>query len=131
MSDAKAANFEWKPNEGTLTVIGNDGTTRMTFPIAGLPALGFQAQKLIAGDKNRQARKDRVGDWMPLWAPTAQTARVQTVQTPLGPRVVLIFDPETEGEFPIAFVSPKFAGDVARELGAVAAAQAKPSKQLQ
>src|SRR4051794_15470048 len=113
---AKAAGFEWKPKDGILTVIGDDGTTRMDFPIAGLPALGFQARKIMAGDAARKARNDSPSDWMVLWAPTAQTARVQTMQTPLGPRVVLIFDPETDAEFPIAFQSPQFARDVALEL---------------
>jgi hypothetical protein len=122
-----AAKFDWQPERKILVVSDASGTVSLAFPIMGLPALGFQAQRFMAGERAKLAReearrKERTG-WLGISAPTAETARVQTMQTLQGDRIVLIFDPETDREFPVSFVTREFALEVGKALVATATAQ--------
>lgn len=122
-----AMRFDWQPERKMLVVSDESGKISLAFPIMGLPALGFQAKKFMAGERARLAREEarlteRTG-WLGISAPTTQTARVQTMQTIQGERIILILDPETEGEFPISFVSREFALEVGKALVAAASAQ--------
>jgi hypothetical protein len=103
----RAIKFDWKPEQKLLIVSDESGKTSLMFPIMGLPALGFQAQKFMAGERAKLAREEaklaeRTG-WLGISAPVAQAARVQTMQTLQGERIVLIFDPDTDAEFPMTF----------------------------
>jgi hypothetical protein len=129
MSDPKpAANFQWDSQRKLLIVSDASGAVSLAFPIMGLPALGFQAQRFMAGEQAKlgreQAQKTQTG-WLGISAPTSQTARVQTMQTLQGERIVLIFDPETATEFPMSFATREFALQVGQAL--VSAASAEPS----
>jgi hypothetical protein len=122
-----AANFQWDPQRKLLIVSDASGTVSLAFPIMGLPALGFQAQRFMTGDRAKLARdeakqKERTG-WLGISAPVVQTARVQTMQTLQGERIVLIFDPETDAEFPLSFASREFALQVGQALVSAAGAQ--------
>jgi hypothetical protein len=126
MDEPKAAKFDWDSDRGVLIVSSEDGKTSLAFPIAALPALGFRARRFMAGlaaQGERQKAKEGGNDWIGLSAPTAETARVQTMQTLKGERVVLIFDPETDREYPTSFATREFALEVGQELVAVATVQ--------
>jgi hypothetical protein len=129
MSDPeRAINFQWDPQRKLLIVSDASGSVSLAFPIMGLPALGFQAQRFMAGDQAKlgreQAQKTQTG-WLGMSAPTSHTARVQTMQTLEGERIVLIFDPNTEAEFPMSFATREFALQVGQAL--ISAASAEPS----
>jgi hypothetical protein len=121
MADPRpAAKFEWHTERKMLVVSDASGTVSLAIPIMGVPALGFRAQQFMAGERAKLAKEearqiDRTG-WLGISAPTAQTARVQTMQTLQGERIVLIFDPDTEAEFPMSFVSREFALEVGKAL---------------
>jgi hypothetical protein len=128
MTDPRpATNFHWDPQRKLLIVSDASGAVSLAFPIAGLPALGFQAQKFMAGERAKLAReeerqRERTG-WLGMSAPTAQTARVQTMQTLQGERILLIFDPDTDVEYPVSFANREFAREVGEALVSVASAQ--------
>lgn len=122
-----AAKFSWDVDRKRLIVSDATGTASLAFPIIGLSAIGFQAQKFMAGDRAKLAKeealKERTG-WLGISAPTAQTARVQTMQTLQGERIVLIFDPDTDGEYPMSFATRELARQVGEAL--IAASNAQP-----
>lgn len=119
----KVTGFEWRPTESMLVLTGEDGT-KLALHFAMIPALGFQATKFIAGAEVQKA-KASAQEWMMLSAPTVETARVQTMQTASGPRIVLMFDPDDVNAFPVSFRTP----EVARQVGValVEVAQALPA----
>jgi hypothetical protein len=122
-----AAKFAWHPDRKMLIVSDATGATSLAFPIIGLPAIGFQAQKFMAGDRAKlakeEAQRERTG-WLGISAPTAQTARVQTMQTLQGERIVLIFDPDTDAEYPASFATRELARQVGEAL--IEASNARP-----
>ena len=110
MSEPKAAaKFEWQAGRNMLVVSDASGTVSLVFPIMGLPAFGFQAQQYMAGERAKlerdEARQKERTQWLGISAPTAETARVQTMQTLQGERIVLIFHPDTDREFPMSLVT--------------------------
>lgn len=121
MNEPKAvAKFEWMPERKVLIVSDASGTVSLAFPIKGLPALGFRAQQFMAGERAKLARdearqKDRTG-WLGISAPIAETVRVQTMQTLQGECIVLMFDPDTDREFPMSFVTRELAREVGQAL---------------
>jgi len=122
---SRIRNVDWRPEAGTVTLIGEDGA-QVEMPMLALKPLADHAARFLA------AKASPVGDsgYLSVSAMTVQTVDVRPIQTTDGEKVALLMDHRQTTEFAVQ-IEPQLALQLSEELRSVAerATTSPPRKQ--